>query len=65
MPIGDFIITVFVCIDDFLKNEEKLRRRGPAPELTDAEVPTMETVGKCRNRRPAALKSERSCMFLR
>ncbi|GHU11200.1 hypothetical protein FACS189449_02180 [Alphaproteobacteria bacterium] len=46
MPIDDFIITVFVCIDDFLKNEKKLRRRGPAPKLTDAEVLTMETVGE-------------------
>jgi hypothetical protein len=46
MPIDDFIIIIFVCIDNFLKSQGKLRKRGPAPKLTDSEVLTMEFVGE-------------------
>jgi hypothetical protein len=46
MPIEDFIITVFICIDDFLKTQKKIRTRGPKPKLTDSEVLTMEIVGE-------------------
>ena len=44
MPIEDFIITVYLCIDEILKTLPKPRKRGPAPLLT--EVITMEIVGE-------------------
>ncbi len=47
----DFIIAVFCCIDDFLKEITQgrpLRKRGFAPSLTDSEVITMEIVGEFR-----------------
>jgi hypothetical protein len=40
----DFIITVYVCIDDFMKQIGKLRSRSPSPKLSDSEVLTMEIV---------------------
>lgn len=46
MLLDDFIITVYCFVDDFLKNYEKLRARGPSPALSDAEVLTMEIVGE-------------------
>jgi hypothetical protein len=46
MLMDDFIIIIFVCIDDFLKSQGKLRKREPAPKLTDSEVLTMEFVGE-------------------
>lgn len=46
MLLDDFIITVYCFVDDFLKNYEKLRSRGPSPALSDAEVLTMEIVGE-------------------
>jgi hypothetical protein len=45
MDLSTFIIAVFCLIDDWLKGE-KLRQRGPCPELSDAEVLTIEVVGK-------------------
>lgn len=45
----EFIIAVYCCVDDFLRNIQKKyppRRRGFAPSLTDAEVITMEIVGE-------------------
>jgi len=49
MSIEEFIIAVFCLIDDELKNllkGKKLRQRGPAPGLEDAEVISMEIVGE-------------------
>ena len=46
MPIEDFIIEIYVFVDNFLKGYKKLRQRGPAPALSDAEVITIEIVGE-------------------
>jgi hypothetical protein len=46
MPIEDFIIKVYVCVDDFIKQLEKLRKHGFEPKLSDSEVLTMEIVGE-------------------
>ncbi len=45
MDLSTFIIAVFCLTDDWLKGK-KLRRRGPSPELSDAEVLTIEIVGE-------------------
>ena len=45
MDLSTFIISVFCLTDDWLKGR-KLRRRGPSPELSDAEVLTIEIVGE-------------------
>lgn len=49
MPLEDFIITVFLRIEEIyqeaIKNAQ-LRRRGPDPRLHDVEVLTMLTVGE-------------------
>lgn len=46
MPLEDFIIKTYVLVDDFLATFPMLRKRGPSPQLTDAEVITMEIVGE-------------------
>ena len=49
MPLDDFIIAVFCCIETLLQETKKvylLRQRGFAPQLSDSEVLTMETVGE-------------------
>lgn len=46
MPIEDLIIKTYIIVDDFLKTVPPLRKRGPFPQLTDAEVITMEIVGE-------------------
>jgi len=46
MPIEDLIIKIYIIVDDFLKTLPTLRKRGPSPQLTDAEVITMEIVGE-------------------
>lgn len=46
MDLSTFIIAVFDMVDDFLKDRGPLRRRGPAPKLSDSEVITMEIVGE-------------------
>lgn len=46
MPIEDLIIFTYCFVDDFLKAEPALRKSGPAPKLTDAEVVTMEIVAE-------------------
>ena len=49
MPIEDFIICVYCCVDDFwetVTEGKRLRRRGYAPKLSDQEVITMEIVGE-------------------
>ncbi len=50
MLTEDYITKVYCLVDDMLKNMEKiqLRRRGPAPKLSDAEVITMEIVGESK-----------------
>jgi hypothetical protein len=45
----DYIVKVFVMVDDFCKiyyPARKLRTRGPLPKLADSEVITMELVGE-------------------
>ena len=49
MDVDTFIITVFCWMDDTLKTVfkgQRLRPRGPEPNLSDAEVLTMEVVGE-------------------
>jgi hypothetical protein len=52
MNLDEFIISMFVTIDDELKivrqrlYVSRLRQRGPAPKLSDAEVLTLECVGE-------------------
>jgi predicted AAA+ superfamily ATPase len=47
--IEEFIIAVFCCVDDLLKEimkEEPIRRKGFMPALSDREVLTMEIVAE-------------------
>jgi hypothetical protein len=49
MKLIDYIVTVFVMVDDFCKiyyPPRKLRQRGPIPKLADSEATTMEIVGE-------------------
>ncbi len=49
MELSDFVVTVFVEVDDFLNEfypARSLRARGFLPRLTDSEVITMEIVGE-------------------
>ena len=45
MDITTFLICVYCLIDDWL-GDRWLRRRGPQPRLSDAEVLTIEVVGE-------------------
>ena len=45
MDLSTFIVAVFCLIDDRLKGH-RIRQRGPAPRLSDAEVLTIEVVGE-------------------
>ena len=45
MDIITFLISVYCLVDDSLK-AQTLRRRGPQPTLSDAEVLTIEIVGE-------------------
>src|SRR5918912_1705614 len=45
MDLSTFITAVFCLADDWLKGK-KLRQRGPSPDLSDAEVLTIEIVGE-------------------
>jgi hypothetical protein len=45
VDLSTFIISVFCLIDDRLKGR-RIRQRGPAPKLSDAEVLTIEIVGE-------------------
>jgi hypothetical protein len=45
VDLSTFIVAVFRLIDDRLKGR-RIRQRGPAPKLSDAEVLTMEIVGE-------------------
>ena len=49
MPIDEFIIAVFCCIETLMRGRtalRPLRQRGFAPHLADSEVLTMEIVGE-------------------
>lgn len=49
MPLDEFIITVFCCIEALLQEVQRAypgRQRGFAPRLADSAVLTMETVGE-------------------
>jgi len=52
MPLDEFIVAVFVLVDDTVKrlfgNRTPWRRRGPQPTQSDSEVLTMEIVGEFR-----------------
>src|SRR5215210_1908629 len=45
VDLSTFIVAVFCLIDDRLKGR-RIRQRGPAPKLSDAEVLTIEVVGE-------------------
>jgi hypothetical protein len=45
VDLSTFIVAVFCLIDDRLKGK-RIRSRGPAPKLSDAEVLTIEVVGE-------------------
>jgi len=49
MELIDYIVNVFVMVDDFCKiyyPPRKLRQRAPLPKLADSEAITMEIVGE-------------------
>src|SRR5436305_5197442 len=48
MPPQEFLLEVFCLVDDELKalNLGRLRRRGPAPALSDSEVIAIELAGE-------------------
>lgn len=49
MPLEDFIIAVFCCVEQMWQKSPmpaRLRQRGFAPKLSDSEVITMEIVGE-------------------
>jgi hypothetical protein len=46
MDLSTFIVSVFCLIDDWLKSQQPLRQRGPAPKLHDSEVLTIEVIGE-------------------
>jgi Transposase DDE domain len=46
VDLSTFITAVFCLIDDWLQGQEPPRSRGPAPELSDSEVLTIEIVGE-------------------
>ena len=45
MDLGTFIVAVFCLIDVRLKGR-RIRQRGPAPKLSNAEVLIIEIVGQ-------------------
>ena len=48
MNLDDFSITCFCLIDEMMPmivKDQRLRAKGPAPNLSDSEVITMELVG--------------------
>jgi hypothetical protein len=46
VDLNTFITAVFCLADDWLQEQQPPRRRGPAPELSDSEVLTIEIVGE-------------------
>jgi hypothetical protein len=45
MDLSTFIVAVFCLIDDRIK-DQRIRQRGPSPEISDSEVLTIEIVGE-------------------
>jgi hypothetical protein len=45
VDLSTFIVAVFCLVDDRLKGR-RIRQRGPAPKLSDAEILTIEIVGE-------------------
>lgn len=45
MDLNTFIIAIYCLTADWLAEQPRLRRRGPRPTLSDAEVLTIEVVG--------------------
>ena len=48
MPIDEFIIKIYLMVDDYYKKivTNRLRQGGYVPKLTDSEIITMELVGE-------------------
>ena len=46
MLLEDFIIHIYLIVEDFLQGCGQIRRGGRAPKLSDSEVITMEIVGE-------------------
>lgn len=47
MDVNTLIVAVFCLVDDWLEERSpRLRRRGPAPKLSDSEVLTIEIIGE-------------------
>jgi hypothetical protein len=46
VDLNTFITAVFCLVDDWLQQQESPRSRGPAPQLSDSEVLTIEIVGE-------------------
>ena len=46
MDLSTFVVAVFCLADDWLKDQRRLRQRGPKPKLSDCEVLTIEIVGE-------------------
>jgi hypothetical protein len=46
VDLNTFITAVFCLTDDWLQQQASPRSRGPAPELSDSEVLTIEIVGE-------------------
>ena len=48
MPIDEFIIEIYLMVDDYYKKivTNRLRQGGYAPKLIDSEIITMELVGE-------------------
>ena len=44
MDTNTFLISVYCIVDDYMK-DKRIRKRGPAPRLSDSEVITIEIVG--------------------
>lgn len=61
MDLDTFITTLYVIVDDWFREkalDEQLKRSGPAPEMTDAEVLSVALAGQWRKGLP--WDSERS-----
>src|SRR5215211_105217 len=46
MDLSTFIITVYCLVEEWLREQPRLRQRGGAPAVSDGEVLTMEIVGE-------------------
>ena len=48
MPIDEFIIKIYLMVDDYYKKivTNRLRQGGYTPKLTDRDIITMELVGE-------------------